>query len=503
MATQHPDNARVPSWVNGQGVIAGDDEVTEAYLAFSELGVQEVMWDSEGKDVDTHVVRKLLTQHPEYFRDYVLGRDVFLTYRLPNPSIEGVDRKVFAETLESIPITYDVAERFYGEGVTTPVFEVILPFTTGFRELEALVSYYEKAVAGKEDIRLTEELTVRDIIGEFRPKKIAAIPLIEDMQSMLGINGIIEPFIKKFSPPYMRVFLARSDPAMNYGMVPAVLMVKIALNRLQKISEKFGIRIYPIIGVGSLPFRGGFSPVNVQGSLEEYKGVWTFTVQSAFRYDYPQDTVSEAIRLINYTKPSEPDEVVNEEALVSSIKKLTERYQREVESMASLINAVSVHIPKRRARKLHIGLFGYSRSTGHVVLPRAITFVASLYSIGLPPELLGLYALDGLKNEEWNAVITFYKRLTSDLKLSLRYFRSESLNDLVRFGVVPEETANMIMEDVRYAEEVLNIKPGPDDYDSVKHRLLSELVVHALKEKRESELKEIIKEMALLRRSLG
>ena len=45
---------------------------------------------------------------------------------------------------------------------------------------------------------------------------------------------------------------------------------------------------------------------------------------------------------------------------------------------------------------MHVGLFGYGRSlggVGGVTLPRAIGFTASLYSIGVPPELLGLGSL--------------------------------------------------------------------------------------------------------------
>ncbi|MEM3856768.1 MAG: phosphoenolpyruvate carboxylase, partial [Saccharolobus sp.] len=112
MSTQHPDNARVPDWARSE-IIEGEDEVREAFLAYSSYGVQEVMWDAEGKDVDTHVVRKLLSNYPEFFKEHILGKDLFLTYRLPNPKIEGADRKVFAETMESIPITYDLAEKFY------------------------------------------------------------------------------------------------------------------------------------------------------------------------------------------------------------------------------------------------------------------------------------------------------------------------------------------------------------------------------------------------------
>ena len=78
MSTQHPDNACVPPWC-GDDVIQGDVEIYEAYFSYNKLGCHEVMWDSEGKDVDTRVVRKLLSNHGDYFRENVIGRDVFLT----------------------------------------------------------------------------------------------------------------------------------------------------------------------------------------------------------------------------------------------------------------------------------------------------------------------------------------------------------------------------------------------------------------------------------------
>jgi phosphoenolpyruvate carboxylase len=78
MSTQHPDNAFSPPWTSKE-IIANDDEVFEAYYAFSELKCQEQMWDWEGKDVDPHIVRKLLTNFSEFFREKMLGRDVYLT----------------------------------------------------------------------------------------------------------------------------------------------------------------------------------------------------------------------------------------------------------------------------------------------------------------------------------------------------------------------------------------------------------------------------------------
>jgi len=93
------------------------------------------MWDSEGKDIDPHVVRKLLTSYPDFFKEKILGRDVFLTYRIPNPMLEKVEKKVFLETLQAIPKHFDVAKQFYGNGEYAPVFEVILPFTSSHRDV--------------------------------------------------------------------------------------------------------------------------------------------------------------------------------------------------------------------------------------------------------------------------------------------------------------------------------------------------------------------------------
>ena len=151
MSTQHPDNVNSPSWSNSE-IIDGNAEILEAYFAYETLGCQEVMWDAEGKDVDTRVVRKLLEKYQDYFRGHVIGKDIFLTYRIPNPRIEVVEKKVAVETLQNIPVAYDVAASFYQKDVT-PIFEVILPFTTDSRELIWLFNYYKKTIAADEEVR--------------------------------------------------------------------------------------------------------------------------------------------------------------------------------------------------------------------------------------------------------------------------------------------------------------------------------------------------------------
>ncbi len=146
MSTQHPDNVNVPEWSTNK-IIDGDAEVYEAFYVYETLGCQEVMWDSEGKDADTHVVRKLLNNYWNYFGDRKIGEDLYLTYRIGNPTIEAVERKVVLETLQNIPVTYDVASTCYKKDIA-PIFEVILPFTTSGKEPICLYNYYKQAVVG-------------------------------------------------------------------------------------------------------------------------------------------------------------------------------------------------------------------------------------------------------------------------------------------------------------------------------------------------------------------
>jgi phosphoenolpyruvate carboxylase len=190
-----------------------------------------------------------LTAHGDYFKEHVIGRDVFLTYRIPNPRVEVAERKIVVETLQNIAVSYDVASAFYKEGVT-PIFEVILPFTTDGAELLCLFNYYRKAIVGVEDIDLGGSVKVKDWVGSVKPSSIELIPLIEDMGSLLKIDKIVEPYIDAVQPSYVRVFIARSDPALNYGLVCAVLLSKIALSKLKALEKRKGVPVYPIIGVG-------------------------------------------------------------------------------------------------------------------------------------------------------------------------------------------------------------------------------------------------------------
>ncbi|MEM3579143.1 MAG: phosphoenolpyruvate carboxylase [Candidatus Bathyarchaeia archaeon] len=515
MSTQHPDNVSLPSWVNGD-VIQGDAEIHEAFFAYSVLGCMEVMWDSEGKDVDTHVVRKLLSKYGEFFREKTIGEDVYLTYRVPNPRVEATERKILLESLVNIPVAHDIASTFYKREVS-PIFEVILPFTTTGDELFWLLRYYEKTIARAENVELNSSVRVADWIGSFKPKTIEVIPLIEDMESILRVDQIVEPYLRAVKPRYLRVFIARSDPALNYGLVCAVILCKIAFSKLKRLESTTGLRIYPIVGVGTMPFRGHLSPDNVDHFMKEYAGVCTVTIQSALKYDYPLESVKKTVYALNSKIPCgeptvmEPAEI---ETLKNVLAKFMVKYQEVVERLAPLINRVADYVPQRRARKLHIGLFGYSRNIGKVFLPRAIPFAAALYSLGVPPEFISLRALNNLNETEWNALSKYYINFKHDLEFASGFLSWRNLNmlgDMYRqvAKIIGANEENLrlgladVLKDLKTVEQNFSINLGPKSLTQRRYENIVNDFLIAFIEQNTQDAQKCLVEAARIRRCLG
>lgn len=478
MSTQHPDNVNSPFFVNN-AIIGGEDEIKEAYYAFSHLGCDEQMWDCEGKEVDSYVVKKLLTKYKSFFKEKTLGKDLNLTLRGPNPSVERAEGKVLLEALESIPRSFDAARLFYNDD-EAPIFEVILPMTASSTEINNVYRYYSDIVVGKEKKTLTNgKTTIGDWIGEFKPKKINVIPLFEDIEHMLNAHDITRDYLQDKNLEYQRVFLARSDPALNYGLISAVLLNKVTLQRLYRLSEEIGVEIYPIIGAGSAPFRGNLRPQNVENVSEEYPSVSTFTIQSAFKYDNPPEDVIKAINKLKKIRIKQPQEI-NEGRCLEIIYKYLKEYQKQVVKLAPVINDIARYVPSRRKRKLNIGLFGYSRNMEGIALPRAIKFTAALYSLGLPPEILGLNALN---NDDYQFVSKVYIHFEKDLKDSLKYLNIES-----RF--IPRELKEFLKDFPIYSE-----------VDEV-HKKITEKI-QDIKNSEKANLEEYILSAANIRKFLG
>lgn len=489
--------------------MAGDAEVEETYYAFSELGCQEQMWDWEGKDADPNVVRKLLVAYPDFFKAHRLGRDVFLTLRVANPSVERTEQKAVIEALASIPRSYDVASKFYSGEDAPPIFEVILPMTTSAVELNQISSYYER-------LTMTNEALAPEWIGEFRPKQIEIIPLVENFEGLLYADEIVREYISRRNPSHVRVFLGRSDPALNYGMLSAVLLCKIALAKLGRLANNSGTELYPIIGAGSLPFRGNLTPLNLPNFIAAFSGARTVTIQSALKYDFEKENTKALVQTLNSTLPKNQPSILTQDQmnlLEAIARKFTVSYQARVEQLADLVNTISSYVPRRRERKLHIGLFGYSRRLGSVKLPRAIGFTASLYSIGIPPELLGLQALADLAESEYEALNEFYPQWKNDVEWAGNYLCWQNLNmlsddpDVVARVTRPynlKSVITQILSDIEEVEVRLGTQVGPRTLSQRKHHNVANNTLIALAEETGgTDVTHYIIESGRLRYSLG
>ncbi len=444
MSTQHPDNINTPFFSDGE-VIAGEAEVKEAFYVFSQLGCTEQMWDSEGKEADNQVVEKLFTKYEDFFKTKILGKDVFLTYRVPNPAIQREQGKILLETLHSIPRAFDVAKAAGSD--IPPIFEVILPMTTSHLELNRIRDYYEKVIVGQKDIKVgSDNITVKQWLGEFGPETINVIPLFENYDAFISGSSIVKKYLHGKKLERQRVFLARSDPALNYGSVPAVLLAKCAMQGFHELEQELSVDILPILGVGSAPFRGNFRPDNVSNCGEAYPSVQTFTIQSSFKYDHPFRDVANAIDILNFGKRRQPH-AIDEAKALEYVEKIRVEYQKQIGKISGLINTLASYMPARRTRKLHIGLFGYSRSLKGIKLPRAINFCAALYSAGIPPELIGLNALS---DKEFEGLYELYPNLNEDLQDSVKYLNKNNLKYMpkeIREGMLK------VLEHIEYEED--------------------------------------------------
>src|SRR2546430_10738112 len=175
MSTQHPDNVAMPFFAQSAPLTA-EDEVREAYYAFSNLGCDEQMWDFEGKEVDGHVVGKLLSTYESFFAEHPIGESVHLTPRIPNPALEPMQAKIVLEVLQSLPRHADIARVFY-QRERPPIVELIHPMTTSARELDRVREYYERFVAGMEQVTLgADEQPLGAWFGRFSPPTVRMIP---------------------------------------------------------------------------------------------------------------------------------------------------------------------------------------------------------------------------------------------------------------------------------------------------------------------------------------
>ncbi len=496
MATQHPDNAFKPYW-NNRPFISTSKEVEECFRSFSDLDCDEYMWDWEGKFVDEAVVDRLYIKYLDYFSKHPLGKDKFLTFRVPNIQREGPARlsRAFIGLLSA---AYSAKELKLH---SPPLFEVIHPMTTSAQQLITLQKKFHQIA------------TLQKKILEFKnlqPELLDLIPLIEGTGTLFNSQKILVKYcaaIEKMTgsrPKMIRPFIARSDPALDGGFIAAVLSAKAALSEYYIFQKETGIQVKPIIGVGSLRFRGGLSPDTIEEFLQTYPGISTVTLQSSFRYDHPLEQTQQAIHQLQQRLPLENPTLFSKSEMnqISRLDQIFVKYYRKtIEGTEPFINQIAKEIPQRRERLQHTGHFGYSRSVGKagISLPRAITFTAVFYSLGVPPEFIGVGR--GLrataKEKLLPALEKFYPGFREAIIETGRYLNRENLDILAK----KFPPFKFVKTGIDYIEDFLGQKLGPQDPDSFLHRNYTSNVVQNWL--RKEDLEEDILKAAEVRKSIG
>ena len=493
MATQHPDNAGKPYW-HSRAFVSTAAEIKECYLCFSDLGIDEYNWDWEGKFVDEAVVDRLLHKHLDYFQKNPLGREKFLTFRIPNPRVEKQFRLARAFM---VMITSSQLAQSLGFD-KSPIFETILPLTETAEEVIDIQKAFKELVSIEHRL-----LKMEDSI-----KYIEIIPLFEQVDKIISSGEILIKYIRLhkktfgFTPVYIRPYCARSDPALNSGLVPTILALKIALSSYVVVEKETGVKLYPILGTGSLPFRGGVTPNTIEEKIEEYSGIATLVLQSAFRYDYAKAAVKQAIAKLKTDLPKTKAKPVHpsEQKAIQKVLPLFENpYRSTIEKLAPLINILSIQVARRRERMLHIGLFGYSRGIGKVTLPRAIPFTASLYSLGIPPELIGTGRgiREAKKKGLWSLASGSYIHLKKDMIHAGYFLSRENVKCLAK----DFSQGYDLEEDLSAIEDEFGIELGPKEPSHFEHGTIAQRLYKRLKEKKD--VTPLITYGGILRKSLG
>ena len=191
MATQHPDNASAPYWENnGDGFVSTHEEVEECYSVFKDLNCQEFMWDWEGKYVDEAVTDKMFHSYFKYFKANQLGKDKFLTFRIPNIWKEkgyGLTRALMG-ILTAESFARDL--KFH----TPPLFEVILPMTVKAENIIHIQETFTKLANFK--CKLFND--------PCRFNYLNVWPLIEDIDDLINSYNLLEHYLELHKKLYKK-----------------------------------------------------------------------------------------------------------------------------------------------------------------------------------------------------------------------------------------------------------------------------------------------------------
>ncbi|MDD3026975.1 MAG: phosphoenolpyruvate carboxylase [Erysipelotrichaceae bacterium] len=531
MATQHPDN--VDKYVRVQHE---PDEAVHMLTPVEKggLGIDEIMIDFEGKLTPYHQPSQVALG---LIKEGVIpGQDVNITPRIPNASKESAFRQ-----LMSIMALVETNVLAYRQSGVQAIIETVVPMIETGQELIDI----------QERINSVIELGNKNYDIQFPLFSMQIVPLIESVPALVNADKIIDEYYqdclaKGFKMDDIRVMFARSDSAMSYGLISGVLAVLLAVDATNKWSEKNNVPIAPILGCGSLPFRGHLTLENLEGLMENYAGVRTYTVQSGLRYDHGEaKTIEVARRLKEEAIKKTPRKFSDEdiEMIKEFIGIMTKYYTRTFVKLIETVNVIAQYMPKNRDRlaasKHNIDYVREAANLDDIIalvkdeelikelrsidtrvtcsVPRAISYTAALYTLGTPPEFIGTGRCLAEIKEKFgqkgiDKLVEFYPGLKADLNFAGKYVNVHAAK-----GIIDEESRQEYLTDFKNACEILglDIDITGDHEDEFYHTLLNStrpILLHIIgkqedmfdsQQEENKIMNEWIKKMGKIRGSLG
>lgn len=440
MCTQHPDATER---------VTAQQEVDEAIQAYTMYGCDEVMSDYEGKLTPYAQPKDIVVKALNF--GIPIGEKVFVTPRIPNPSLEDFDRV-------DLSIEAGFIANYYSARLANvqAVRWLILPMVEDLNT----VRFVQRLILRKLNI-FREELGIN-------LEPVQLIPLIEDVHGHIYVRSHVKTLLSVLKDfgieiEVLRVFLGKSDAAVKSGHIASSLSIIYALNELHRLSRELRMEIKPIIGMGIPPFRGAINnPELVLYEAQRYRGFSTATIQSAIRYDMPfkdyimvRDTILENVDL----KPSSVDSGV-----IEIVEKATEKYRALASRYINVIQRIAEAVPGTRDR---VSWREYGRilpaQDAKLSVPRAIVYTATWYSIGVPPTYLDAdFIVDLYKNGKLDDLLEVLPYLEKEwLYDSKFYVRSVALKRLDEY----------LVKKIDEVLDIFGIKPEPSEI----YRVLIEL----------------------------
>lgn len=492
MMTQHPDSASKYTPIQAEP----EEAISALSPAPKGLGIEEVMVDFEGKltpyQQTSQIVAGLAAE------GLVAGRDVFVTPRIPSGAEEGVFRQLMA-LMSVVESNY----RAFKSGGTYAVREIVLPMTRSAAEI----------ISVRERVNDVLALAHKEFGLSPDPNVISLIPLFETIPQIFTVGDELEAYIAASAklgvvPKRIRYMLGFSDIALSYGFVVAALSVRLGIADGYRL-EAQGLEVAPILGGGTLPFRGHLIPENVENLLADFAGARTITVQSAMRFDRdPNETATFCVSLKERLPDGRPPAILDKGFYYDTIGIFAKHYLTTFYRLAETASILSDVVPRQRDRLARKGESGYARdlpypgqladlvsaddlatelralSVGReaIALPRAISYVAALYSIGLPPEFIGTgRALNELVERSGQGALETllreFRGLKAGVAFAARFLHLETAADFL-----PETALSEIEEDIALVREHLGIEPGSAVKEDRLYRTILETMRPMLKE---------------------